>query len=369
LNKLGLYIHIPFCKSKCPYCSFISFKEKEESFDPYLVALQKEAIYFKGREVSTVYIGGGTPTVLDKKRLEFLFSIIHVNFSLSPEAEVTIEANPATFDLAKAEILRDYGVNRVSLGIQSFNNKYLEFLKRPYNRIQALEAVDILKQANFKNINLDLMYGLPGQDACEIEEDVKTLLSLSCSHASLYALSIEAGSEFYKNNFRLLSSDLQASYFELVKDMLIHEGFCHYEVSNFSLNNFECRHNLNYWRGGTYLGLGVAAHSYMEGRRLWNTERLDVYMNLLCQGFPAQAGEEHLDPLGQLMESFLIGLRLTEGVDLKKLEVIHQVKLPEEKERRIFEFIRGGFLQNENSCFKATVKGMMILDELCSRLI
>lgn len=369
MSKLGLYIHIPFCKSKCPYCSFVSFQGRDESLDPYLLALQKEALYFKGREVSSVYIGGGTPTILDKKRLEFLFSIINVNFSLSPDAEVTIEANPATFDLAKAESLRDYGVNRVSLGIQSFNNKFLGFLKRPYDRTQALEAVDILKQANFKNINLDLMYGLPGQDTKEIEEDVKTLLSLSCPHASVYTLSIEAGSEFYKNNLRLLSCDHQASCYELVKNMLVEAGFCHYEVSNFALNNFECRHNLNYWRGGTYLGLGVAAHSYIDGRRFWNTDRLDVYMNLLRQGFPAHAGEEHLDPSGQLMESFLIGLRLTEGVDLKNLEATHQVKLPEEKERQISEFIRGGFLENEDSRFRTTAKGMMILDELCSRLI
>lgn len=369
MSKPGLYIHIPFCKSKCPYCSFVSFKERDEDLDPYLVALQKEALYFKGQEVSSIYIGGGTPTILDKKRLEFLFSIINVNFPLSPGAEVTIEANPATFDLGKAECLRDYGVTRVSLGVQSFNNKFLGFLKRPYDRTQVLEAVDILKQANFKNINLDLMYGLPGQDAKEIEEDVRTLLSLSCSHASLYTLSIEAGSEFYKNNLRLLSSDLQASYYELVRKMLLEAGFSHYEISNFALNNFECRHNLNYWKGGTYLGLGVAAHSYIDGRRFWNTERLDVYVNLLHQGFSAKAGEEHLDLLGQLMESFLIGLRLTEGVDLKKLEAMHQVKLPEEKERQIFEFIRGGFLENENSLFRTTAKGMMVLDELCGRLI
>ena len=365
----SLYIHIPFCRSKCSYCSFISFEDKKDLINPYLEALQKEATGYKGTAVDTVYIGGGTPSYLDIRQLESLFEIIRSNFYFSSETEVTIETNPATFDLEKAEVLRDNGINRVSLGIQSLDDKFLNFLGRPYSRTDALSAFEILKQANFKNINLDLIYALPQQDEQEIKKDVAELLSLESEHISLYTLTIDPGSAFFKKGVVSVSQDTQARHYELVIAMLKEKGFRHYEVSNFSKEGHECRHNLNYWNAGRYIGLGVAAHSHLNGSRFWNTQGLQSYITKIQHSGSAKAGEEKLPAPQQLMEAFLIGLRLTQGVDLTDLETRYQTKLSSQKESDILAFIQRGFLKKDNDRIKATPEGMMVLDELCSRLI
>ena len=367
--SLSLYIHIPFCKSKCFYCSFTSFEKKDQLIEPYLKALKKEASRYKGTTVNTVYIGGGTPTYLNIDQIKFLFSIITSNFSVAHDAEVTVEANPATFDLEKARALHELGVSRVSLGIQSLNDAYLKYLGRPHSRAEALSSFEILKSAGFHNISLDLIYSLPGQTQEEIKKDVSDLASLDSEHVSLYTLTISEGSEFYKRRIESCFEEEQAQHYRLVVNWLKKKDFHLYEVSNFAKKGFECRHNLNYWHGGNYIGLGVGAHSHRDGHRFWNNQDMESYLTMIKKSGCAKTGEEKLTTRERLMETLLIGLRLTEGVDIEKLESRFQSKLAKEKITKINDFLKHGFLVKEGNRIKTTLAGTVVLDEICARLI
>jgi oxygen-independent coproporphyrinogen-3 oxidase len=367
--SLSLYIHIPFCKSKCFYCSFVSFEKKDSLITPYLEALKKEAKLYQGSLFETIYIGGGTPTVLSSDELKSLFSVIHSNFNLVAGAEVTLEANPATFDFQKAKVLRDLGANRASLGVQSLNDKNLKGLGRPHTARDAVLAFDILRRAGFNNINCDLIYSLPGQGEKEIKADVDQLVSWGSEHVSLYSLSIAAGSALHARNIEPLSAEHQTAQYQFVAGFLKNKGFLHYEVSNFAKPGHLCRHNLNYWRGGDYIGLGAGAHAHLNGSRSWNAASIESYITMIQETGSAKKGEERLLPAERFMETFLIALRLTEGVDIQELEFKFSVKLAQEKREVLDGLIRHGLLIEEGRRLKATLSGMMVLDEICSRLI
>jgi oxygen-independent coproporphyrinogen-3 oxidase len=367
--NLSLYIHIPFCKSKCFYCSFVSYENKDDLIAPYLEVLAKEASLYKGKQVNTVYIGGGTPTYLDVAVLKTLFSIIHSNFILSEDCEVTIEANPATLDLKKTKVLQDVCVNRVSLGVQSFNDKNLAWLGRPHRSKDAISTFQLLRKAGFNNLNLDLIYSLSHQSEKEIKKDVAELIALGSEHVSLYTLTISEGSKFSERKIEPAPAERQAEHYLLVVDLLKKAGFNHYEVSNFSRKGFECRHNMNYWRAGDYIGLGAAAHSHLGGHRFWNVPELGNYIEMMGEKGSAKAGEERLESPARFMEAFLIGLRLTEGVDLNELEARFEQKMPAEKLKMIDDLVEHGMLAKDKDYIKATLAGMVVLDEICSRLI
>ncbi len=282
---------------------------------------------------------------------------------------MTIEANPATFDLKKAEALREAGINRVSLGVQSLNEKYLKFLGRPHSRKEAFLAFDILRQANFSNISVDLIYSLPGQTKQEIKKDVEEILGLQSPHVSLYSLAIAQGSEFYEKRVRLPLPETQARHFLYGKSLLEKNGLRHYEVSNFSRKGFECRHNMNYWRGGDYIGLGAAAHSHLEGRRFWNHEEIEMYISLINGKGSAKKGEESLKGQKRFMESLLIGLRMVDGVNIKELEHRFKALLSEDNRTKIADLMKHGLLAKKTGRLRATTSGMVILDEICARLI
>jgi len=365
----ALYIHIPFCKSKCFYCSFVSFEKKEAFVLLYLEALKKEAKAYKGFSAETLYVGGGTPTVLSTDQIKSLFSIIHSNFKIAAGAEVTLEVNPATFDLQKAKALSDLGVNRISLGVQSLNDRNLKWLGRPHTAQEAISAFDLLRRVRFNNINCDLIYGLPGQTETEIKEDVEQLGLRGNEHISLYSLSIAEGSCLHARNIQPLSAQHQAAQYRFVVELLKGKGFLHYEVSNFAKSGYSCRHNLNYWRGGSYIGLGAGAHAHLDGSRSWNVADLESYITMIQKTGSAKEGEERLLPPARFMETFLIGLRLSDGVDLLELESRFGVKLAQEKREVLKGFIQHGLLKEEGRRLKATLPGMMVLDEICSRLI
>lgn len=365
----SLYVHIPFCKSKCSYCSFASVAGKDALIPPYLTALEKEAHFYKGSHFETLYIGGGTPTSLSAQEIRFLFKILKSNFTFAADAEVTCEANPSTFDLEKAQVLRAEGVTRVSLGVQSLDDENLRWLCRPHNRRQVLDACALLKKAGFRNINLDLICSLPGQSREGIREDVDGLISLDTPHISLYALSIAPTCALFKKGARETDPDRQAEDYQAIVGQLRAAGYCHYEVSNFAKPGYECRHNIHIWRGGDYVGLGAAAHSHQAGRRFWNADALEEYIRRMETQGCATAGEERLDALGRFMETFLIGLRLTDGVDREELEGRFGVTLSPEKIDLLESFVRRGWLSREASRVRATEAGRPVLDEICGRLI
>lgn len=365
----SLYIHIPFCQNKCFYCSFVVSIGQEQRVDAYLDSLALEARPFLGTKIETAYIGGGTPTFLNSQQLKKLISIIRTNFQFSDHAEFTIEANPEGIDPAKANLLFDLGINRVSSGVQSLNDKYLKDLGRCHDAETARKAFYYLRAAGFDNINLDLMYSFPGQTEKEIANDVRAIADLGSDHLSLYTLTIEKNSRFFVRQIRSQDDHVQADQYVLVTRLLESAGFRQYEISNFAKPGKESRHNLNYWTGGNYIGLGIGAHSHRDGTRSWNIPKLIDYIEKTNQGERVQEDREDLDTLKRFLETLLLGLRMNQGVDLTGLEKKYSCKLTDEKEYLIDEFVKNGFFIREGARLRASDYGRLVLDELAARLI
>ncbi len=365
----SLYVHIPFCKSKCSFCSFVVAIEKQKSVDDYLDSLDWEASRHRGTAIETVYFGGGTPTFLSLAQLERLVKIVRDHFQLKTDAEWTIEANPENIDLDKAKLLKSLGVNRVSLGVQSLNDHYLKFLKRNHDAKKALTAYKTLRQAGFQNISLDLMFAFPQQTPEESVVDVEAIVDLKSEHLSLYSLTIEEGTRFHKEQVRLDSGEDQTRHYERVMMILESRRFRQYEISNFAKEGFESRHNTVYWTGGNYIGLGIGAHSHQEGARCWNTANLTTYLDNARKNLSPMEGQEQLDLQKRFIETMLFGLRMTNGIDVNVLEARFGCLLPGLQKEKMDEFIHQGFLENDGGRIKTTLRGRLVLDDICSRLI
>lgn len=302
------YIHIPFCKSKCHYCSFISFCKFDLKKD-YLNALLKEINYhYKGEILNTIYLGGGTPSVLEVSEID---SVLHI-LKFNNNTEITMECNPEDCDYDYFRKLYDIGVNRISLGCQSFDDNILISINRRHNAEKVELAVNEAQNAGFKNVSLDFIYGLPNQSTESFLNDLKHAVELGVQHISLYGLKLEEGCFFYNRLPKNLpDDDMQAQmYLEAIK-LLTDSGFEHYEVSNFSLAGFNSKHNLTYWNNEEYYGFGVAAHGYKDGIRYSNKEEIELYVN-----DPLQHEEEHLlTEQERLEEEIFLGLRCMCGID------------------------------------------------------
>ena len=341
----------------------------DDRIDSYLECLEQEARHYRGMTIETLYLGGGTPGYLTLEQLRKLFVIIRKNFQLTSDCEVTLEANPEGLHPDKAKLLRDLGVNRISLGIQTTNDKYLKYLGRCHDARTAVSAFENLRKAGFENINLDLMYSFPGQTDQEIRDDVRALVSLDSEHVSLYTLTIEEPSKFFVSQMTLDNDKKLARQYELVSELLNQTEFRQYEISNFAKPGRESEHNFNYWEIGSYIGLGVAAHSHMNGERCWNVLRTDLYISKVKNGESPRAGSEKLSADQQLMEMILFGLRMNKGVDLTGAQKRAGCCLEPQKEIKINELIDAGFLLKDSGRLKAAPQGRLILDEICGRLI
>lgn len=365
----SLYIHIPFCRRKCRYCSFAVFVSQEKWIEPYLTALEKEAAAHRGESLRTVYIGGGTPSLLDSRHIQRLSKIIRQNFDVSSAVEWSLEVNPEDVDAARLAAVAEAGFKRISLGVQSFEEKYLKAFGRCHNAAKALEAFWNLRKAGFLNINLDLLFGFPGQTEDEFHRDLESLLSLKSEHVSLYSLTIEPMSRFYAQQIKGLGMEKQAAYYETITTRLEAAGLRQYEVSNFARSGFESLHNLNYWQGGNYIGLGVAAHSHNEGRRSWNVSDLKRYLKDVTAKGSALDGEETLTAQQRFREALVFGLRMNSGVSLVSLEQKFGVRCDDELKARIQNLTDGALLKEEKGLIQATSRGRLVLDEVAIQLI
>lgn len=355
----SLYVHVPFCLQKCDYCGFYSHSLKNSSQDLISVYLEGLEIEMAKRQkdtpqgVSSLFIGGGTPTVLSERQLEGLLGMIQRYFPMNPDVEQTMEGNPGTITLEKARLIRNLGINRFSLGIQSFDDDLLRAVGRVHTGAQAREAIARLRSAGFKNLNLDLMFGLPGQDLLTWQASLEEALSYSPEHLSLYGLMLEEGTPLFEqyevgngtNNTKgaslqkqsfpleqkvedgclkiLPSEDQQAEMHEWAVRRLGLEGYRNYETSNFALPGYECRHNLGYWRGADYLGMGPGGVSCVNRVRWKNIEDVCAYKNLLSEGKSPidETGQEVLSLEECMAERMILGLRLEVGVHLKEFEI------------------------------------------------
>lgn len=325
MNKqaLELYIHIPFCVRKCAYCDFLSFSAPERAYGDYMEKLIEEMYgqreSFQDYRVVSIFLGGGTPSILPPNLIEALFLVLYECFDVAEDAEITIEANPGTLTMEKLETYRMSGINRLSIGLQSSDDQELKTLGRIHCYDDFLKSYQRARQAGFTNINVDLMSGLPGQTVQSWKNTLRKVMMLKPEHISAYSLIIEEGTPFYQRYHEDASAfpneEMDREMYHLTKELMAAQGYERYEISNYAKPGFECRHNCGYWTGVDYLGLGLGASSYTHGFRYHNTSDLQEYLSLDLSEAGAAAREIEKLSLDEKMEEFMfLGLRMMKGV-------------------------------------------------------
>ena len=362
INMKGLYIHIPFCVSKCFYCDFNSYAGKLYLAEPYVGAVLKEAQRFSGCEINTVYIGGGTPTALPCPEITRLISGIKKIFKISADAEFTVEMNPGTADGDYLKALKALGVNRISMGAQSFDDTLLKKIGRIHRSDDIFTAVRLCKEAGFENYSLDLMFSLPGQTLAVWADTIKKAVSLKPSHISAYGLKIEPGTPFYERGVKPLPDSLDREMYHLATDFFKSHGLNQYEISNFAILSKESRHNLKYWHCEEYIGLGAGAHGFISDNgkkiRYSNIKAVESYINKIGETGNAVSEKNILTENDIKTEKIIMGLRLTEGVP--------QELIPEEKAAF---YIKNGFMKKNLNRVSFTEKGFDVSNTILSDLI
>ncbi|MEW8959776.1 MAG: radical SAM family heme chaperone HemW [Moorella sp. (in: firmicutes)] len=378
-NKAShVYIHIPFCIRKCHYCDFVSYPgQAPEVMFAYCLDLEREMALVAGKwqpgPVATVYIGGGTPTLLPAPQLGRLLEALEHFFGLEPGAEVTVEANPGTVDVRKLKILKAAGVNRLSLGVQSLDDDLLAAMGRIHRRRDVYEALDQARRAGFRNINVDLIFGLPGQTLKAWKATLKEIVSLEPEHVSCYCLQVEEdtpwGRQAAAGVLSLPGEDMELAMYREAREFLAAAGYEQYEISNFARPGYRCRHNIAYWLNLPYLGLGAAAASHWQGRRWQNCRDLQEYHHALACGRLPREEMEILTPRQMMAETMFMGLRLIEGVDLEDFQRRFGVDAREVYGRELEGLHRTGLLEEREGRLKLTEKGLTLANEVFIQFI
>jgi len=363
VDQPGLYIHVPFCRSKCPYCDFYSLANTSLMRD-WLDAVISEMGIYKGcfKTFNTLYLGGGTPSFLPGPHLEALVTQVRGHFAFAPDAEMSIETNPRDLTAEEAALLKTLGFNRINVGVQSFHDDELCFLGRQHNAKDAIAAVSRLRDAGFDNVGLDLIYGLPGQDMERWLDTLEKGLSFEPEHLSCYQLTIEKGTVFGRRkeegDLDPIGEDVEREFFLTTSEFLTGRGYCHYEISNFARDTkHTCLHNEKYWRRTPYLGLGPAAHSFQEGRRWWNVRSVRGYCEALRNDRAPVEGEETLSPAQAHLESVALGLRTRRGFDSS--EIVNQME-----RKKLDELESRGFLHRDGNRVVPTREGFLVAEQI-----
>lgn len=358
MKEIGLYVHIPFCQSKCYYCDFNSFENKDNMIDEYITALINE-INKKATSqyiVKTIFIGGGTPSYIHPKYISKIMNTIMQKHIVNEKAEITIEANPGTVNKEKLEIYRNSGINRLSIGLQSANNNILKQIGRIHNYSQYVETIKLAQQAGFKNINTDIMIGLPYQKIEDVEETINNIIKLNINHISVYSLIVEEGTKIEKmlenKQIKLPDENEERKMYWKGKAILEKNGFEHYEISNYAKKGYYSKHNLDCWKQKEYVGFGISASSYMDGKRFSNTPCIEEYINNIKQGKIEK--NENLEEIQteELMQNefMILGLRKIEGIQINEfIEKFHKNPLKIYKQKLEKLKNKGLILINENN--------------------
>ena len=366
------YVHIPFCTQICYYCDFSKVFIKNQPVDSYLEHLLQEFYSYDIQKLRTLYIGGGTPTALSASQLEVLLEGLTKNLDLSVLEELTIEANPGDLDADKIAVLQNSAVNRVSLGVQTFDDKMLKKIGRSHTEKDIYENIDRLKLAGFDNISIDLIYALPGQTMEQVKDNVAKAIALDIPHMSLYSLILENHTVFMNRMRRgklpLPKEELEAEMFEYIIAELERTGFEHYEISNFSKPGFESRHNLMYWDNAEYYGIGAGASGYVDGVRYKNHGPIRHYLKAVEEG-SARINEEHLSQREQMEEEMFLGLRKKSGVSMARFEEKFERSFQELYGDVVRDLIRQGLMQVDGDCIRMTKRGLFLGDTVAERFI
>jgi len=328
IEKVGIYIHIPFCVKKCNYCDFPSFAGMEGLFRDYAMALCKEMELVCERygpvSADTVFLGGGTPSLIPIADLSLIINTLIKLFNISKDAEITLEANPGTVTAEKAGAYRQLGFNRISIGFQAAQDRILRLMGRIHTKDMFVDCVDLVKKYGFLNINADIIFGIPTQTMEDWVETIDTVISSDITHVSCYSLEIEENTPWFQMRERgelpYTDDELEREMYDYAIVQLGSKGFRHYEISNFSKQGFECMHNIKYWSCKPYLGFGAAAHSFFRNIRSNNLTKPVEYIRILKKGISPEASAERINDEQRLSERLILGLRLTDGISLKKLE-------------------------------------------------
>ena len=361
MSAAGIYVHVPFCLTRCGYCDFNAYAGLDHMAPRYVRALLAEAELaapsWSDDEIVSVFLGGGTPTTLDVADLKGVLTHLRDRFVVRDDAEVTIEANPDTVDVAKLDGLLASGFERLSMGAQSFDRGVLAALERVHSPESVRTAFAAARAAGYENVNLDLIYGAGGEGLDSWERTLEQTIDLAPEHVSAYALTIEPatplGRKVLGGSVPAPDPDLQADMFSAACDLLRDAGYAHYEISNWAKPGFECRHNLGYWERQAYVGLGAGAHSFRGDRRWWNIRPPEEYMTSVEAGVLPTGGDEQLDPSDAYLEEVFLRLRILQGIPSSWVE-------PE----RALPFLESGLLQEDGGSLVPTERGMLLLNEL-----
>jgi len=377
MDPIGLYLHIPYCLHKCGYCDFNSHNINEAEMESYVKALLSEmeqtAKGAKDRRINTIFFGGGTPTTLPFADLACILNACRQHFQVDPEAEITCEANPATIPQTDLEQLCEAGFNRLSIGVQSFDPDELKLLERVHSVDEIYLTVERARQAKFKNLSLDLMFGLPGQTIKKWLSNLNKAITLEPDHISAYNLTIEPDTVFYKQqsqgHLTMPPDDFQRELFEITIDTLTGSGYEHYEISNYAQPGKQSHHNLNYWVDGEYLGLGAGASSFFNGERCKNTNLPARYIAQVNETQTAVESRESPDRRQRMGEAVMLGLRLRGGVCLRTFQQRFDTSLRAEFGNAIEKLVEAGLIKINEDHVALTDEGLFLADSVIIEFI
>ncbi len=380
MKPIGVYIHIPFCVKKCAYCDFVSYPLAKGHVQAYFDALIGIEIPdagtwlgTAGRQVETIYIGGGTPTSVGAAYLADLLSDCLKELPVSDDVEVAVEMNPGTVHSHCVGELLAFGATRLSIGVQSLNEHTLKVLGRIHSPDEAQSCFEVVRAMGCRNTNLDLIYGTPGETLDELMYSVETAISLGPEHISVYGLSIPEGTRLHDDlrgrKFRPIPEDQQRTMYEAVRDKLAEAGYVQYEVSSWARPGFQSRHNLNYWRGGEYLGLGCAASSFVDGVRRKNTDDHDEYVRRLQNGKSPVSEQETLTRKQRIDEAIMLGLRMRKGICLDGLAEREGYDLASARAGQIERLLNARLIEVQDGWLRLTDEGVLVTDEVIVWLV
>ena len=370
----GIYIHIPFCKSKCAYCNFFSLAS-ESKINDYVEALKKEIVlrknYLGGETVKTIYFGGGTPSLLSVKNIEEILELLNKNYEIVSSPEITLEINPDTIDREKMSSLKKIGVNRMSVGIQSFDDEDLRYLGRRHDSRHAMLVLEDLKQTDFEKITLDLIYGMPTLTEEKWNKNLDIFFSTGITHLSAYALTVEPktilGQRIEKGELQSVSEEETIRHYNILVERTKENGFEHYEISNFAKEGFRSQHNSIYWRDEKYLGLGPSAHSYDGKSRQWNISNLTKYIQLVGDA-ELFYEKEILSTEDKFNEYVMTSLRTSWGCDIDKIERDYGKSYAHHFLKNIKKYLENGEMLKENNTYFLSEEGKLFADGIAADL-
>lgn len=378
-KELELYIHIPFCVKKCAYCDFLSSSQSKEVIDKYVAALLQEVRNYLGRHdmlVTSIFFGGGTPSVLESTHIRQIFAVLRETFQISGDAEITIEVNPGTITKEKLETYQQVGINRISFGLQSTNNEELKMLGRIHTYEEFLESYQLARQSGFDNINIDLISAIPKQTIQSWEKTLQQVISLAPEHISAYSLIIEEGTPFaavYGEDGAkagdLPSEKDERLMYQKTEKLLGRAGYQRYEISNYTKEGKECRHNLGYWERKNYLGLGLGASSLMENVRYKNTDELKKYLEYAGELSIIQENIEHLTKKEQMEEFVFLGMRKMKGISLREFEATFGICLDECYGANIKRMEAKSLIEEKDGYLRLTEKGINISNYVFAEIL